>query len=70
MRELKQHLLDDPAQIARTVAKKLVTYATGAPVSFADRAEIERIVAATRARGHVFRSLIHAVTESRLFQTR
>lgn len=59
-----------PDQIARTVTKKLITYATGTPVSFADRAEIERIVASTRANDHGFRSLIHAVVGSQLFQMR
>lgn len=67
IREFKRLLLAEPDQIARTVARKLVTYATGAPISFADRAEIERIVAATKAGDHGFRSLIHAVVQSEAF---
>jgi hypothetical protein len=68
--DFKKLLLTDPDQIARTLAEKLIVYATGAPVSFADRIEIERIVANTRSKDHGFRSLIHTVVQSRLFSTR
>jgi hypothetical protein len=68
--DFKKLLLTDPDQISRTLAEKLIVYATGAPVSFADRIEIERIVANTRSKDHGFRSLIHAVVQSRLFSTR
>jgi hypothetical protein len=70
IREFKQLLLADRDQIARTLAVKLVAYATGAPISFTDRAEVERIVSATRDKDHGFRSLIHAVTESPMFKTK
>lgn len=70
IRDFKQLLLADPDQIARTVASNLVVYATGAPVSIADRMEIERIVEQTRETGHGFRSLIHAVVQSGVFQLR
>ena len=55
-------------RMVRDVTSKLITYATGAPVSFADRAEVERIVEATRPEDHGFRSLIEAVVRSTLFQ--
>lgn len=70
IRDFKQLLLADPNQIARTVASNLIVYATGAPISIADRQEIERIIAKTRESGHGFRSLIHAVVQSALFKTR
>lgn len=70
IREFKKLLLADADQIARTVADKLVIYSTGAPVSFADRVEIDRIVTATKSKDHGFRSLIHAVIQSKLFKTR
>jgi hypothetical protein len=65
--EFKKFLLDDPDQLARNLAAKLVTYGTGAPVGFADRTAIEEIVASTRKTGHGVRSLIHAVVLSPLF---
>ena len=70
IRDFKELLLANPDQIARNVAEKLVVYATGAPVSFADRSEIDRIVTATKPDDHGFRSLIHAVVQSKLFKTR
>jgi hypothetical protein len=70
IRAFKQLLLRDPDQIARTLVKQLIVYATGAPVSFADRTEVERIITSTRSKQHGFRSLIHAVVESELFRTR
>jgi hypothetical protein len=42
-------------------------YATGAEVSFADRAEIRRIVAQAKERGYGLRSLIHGLAQSPLF---
>jgi hypothetical protein len=70
IRSFKQLLLQDPDQMARTLVKQLIIYGTGAPVSFADRNEVERIVASTRGKQHGFRSIIHAVVESPLFARR
>ena len=70
IRDFKALLLSDPDQIARTVTAKLLTYATGAPISFADRAEIERIVSTTKDQDHGLRSLIHAVIQSPIFHTK
>jgi hypothetical protein len=44
-----------------------VIYATGADIEFADREVIEQLVADCRKHGYGFRSLIHAVVQSRLF---
>ena len=65
--EFKQLLLADRDQLARNLASKLVTYATGAGISFSDRAAIEAIVARTRTGGHGVRSMLHAVVASPLF---
>jgi hypothetical protein len=60
-------LASDPARLARAFTAQMVMYATGAEPSFADRAEIDRIVQATAADGHGIRSLMHAIAASRLF---
>jgi len=65
--EFKQLLLADRDQLARNLASKFITYATGAGISFADRAALEDIVATTRPGGHGVRSIIHAVVASPLF---
>jgi hypothetical protein len=68
--EFKRLLLQDRRQIARNLARHLVTYATGAPPGFADRPEIERILDAAERDGNGMRSLIYRVIESRLFTSK
>jgi mono/diheme cytochrome c family protein len=64
----KQLLLDDTRVIARNLVGQMVTYATGAPVGFADREEVERILDRTRPSDYGMRSLIHEVVQSAMFQ--
>jgi transcriptional regulator NrdR family protein len=66
--EFKQWLLDDKDQIARSLAGKLVAYATGAAPATADQTEIESIVARTREKNYGFRSLVHEVVQSQIFR--
>jgi len=66
--ELKQLLLADPERIARCVTEKLVTYATGHPVSIHDRSAVDQILAEARHSDYGLRSLIHAVVSSSLFR--
>lgn len=65
--ELRAILAADPDRLARAFASHLVTYATGAEVSFADRSAVDSILASTQSSGHGLRSLIHAVIQSDLF---
>lgn len=66
--EFKQLLLQDKDQLARSLAEKLLTYATGAAPTAADQADVERIVANVREKNYGFRSLVHEVVQSRTFQ--
>ncbi len=70
MDELKKLLLADKSQIARCVAEKLLTYATGAGVTFADKVEIDAIVKAAAAKDYGLRSLIYGVAASEAFRSR
>ncbi len=63
----KRILLQDPDQLARTVARKLMTYATGSDVQFADRQVLDALVAATKAKAHGLRTIVHALVQSRVF---
>jgi hypothetical protein len=65
--EFKELLLKDKDQLARALAGKLLTYATGGAPAALDRAEIDAIVRAIRPRDYGFRSLVHEVVQSRLF---
>ena len=67
IRDFKRLVREDDALLARNLARQLTVYATGAPVSFGDRAEIEAVVERTNPRRHGLRSLIHEVVQSPLF---
>jgi mono/diheme cytochrome c family protein len=65
--EYKQMLLEDKDQIARNLARKLMIYSTGADIQFADREVVEQIVDNVRAKNYGLRSMVHEVTQSRVF---
>lgn len=68
--ELKLLYLADKDQLARTLTDKLVTYSTGAAPTPTDQPRIEAIVAHVREHNYGFRTLIHAVVQDELFQTK
>ena len=68
IRELKRLLLTNERQVARNLIGQLTVYATGAPVGFGDRPDVEAILDATEGSQYGVKSIIHALVESRLFQ--
>ncbi len=70
IREFKRLLLDREADVARNLAKQFMIYATGAPVRFSDRPEIEKIVHATKPSGYGVRQLVHGIVQSELFRSK
>jgi mono/diheme cytochrome c family protein len=68
--EYKNLLLSDKDQLARALAEKLFTYATGTPPTIADRPHLEAIVQSVRKQNFGFRSLIHEVVQSAVFQNK
>jgi hypothetical protein len=65
--DYKQILLSDKDRLARNVAQKLIVYATGADIQFADREVIEQLVKQSREKSYGLRSLLHDVVQSRVF---
>jgi hypothetical protein len=65
--EFKRLLLASEEQVARSLLERLVLYATGAPVSFADRAQVERMLQASRKSQFGLRTMIHQVALNPLF---
>ncbi len=65
--EYQQLVLEHPEQIAANVAGQLLAYGTGAPVEFADRPVIDKIVNETAKDDYGFRSLVKAVATSSSF---
>lgn len=68
--ELKQLLLVNKDFFTRALATKLVIYATGGTPGRSDRPKIDAIIVATRAKNYGFRSLIHEIVQSDLFQNK
>lgn len=68
--DYKQLLIENKDQLARNLAEKLLTYGTGAAPTTTDDTQIESIITRVRARNFGFKSLIHEVVQSELFQTK
>ena len=68
VRELKSLLLTNPELIARNLIHQLTTYATGAPVQFADRPVVDNILAKSRKKAFGIRTLIHELVQSDVFR--
>jgi mono/diheme cytochrome c family protein len=66
--DLRQLLLTDKDQLARALATRLITYATGGAPEAVDQSKIEAIVAQTRAHDYGLRTLIHEIVASDLFR--
>ena len=67
IRAFKRLLLQDEAQIARNLVRQLVVYATGAPIRFTDRPQIEAIVQRTRRDEYGVRSILYEIIQNDLF---
>jgi hypothetical protein len=67
-RSFRDALATDDEMLARTLATKLLTFATGREMGFSDRDEIEDIVRMSAKNGHGVRNLLHLVIASRIFQ--
>jgi hypothetical protein len=68
--DLQKLLLADQDKVARCVIEKLLTFATGRPMGFSDRGEIDRLVAQSKAKSHTMRDLIHAIVQSEIFHSK
>lgn len=68
--DFQKLLLVGQDRVARCIIEKLLVFATGRPMGFSDRGEIDRILAASKAKGHAMRDLIHAVVQSEIFRSK
>lgn len=64
---LKALLKANPRQLARNLLHQFTLYATGTPVRFADRREIESMLDACAKDGYRVRDLMHALVQSKIF---
>jgi hypothetical protein len=65
--EFRRLVASDPRPLAANFAEKLLTYGTGAPITFVDRGVIEAILNQTADGQHGLRSLLDAVVTSPTF---
>ena len=68
--EFRKHLLGQQRQLARNLTERLMTFATGAGISFADRIAIEEILDATEPQGYPVRALLERVVLSKIFRSK
>ena len=68
VRDLQAILAANPRQLARNFLRQLTVYATGTPVRFSDREEIEKMLDGCAPNDYRARDLIHSLIQSRIFQ--
>src|SRR5262249_37928977 len=70
LEEYKAGLLKHKEKFARAFSVKLLTYALGRPVGYADRKVIDALVDALKKNDYRIRSLVQAITASEPFRTK
>jgi len=65
--DMKRLLAANPRQLAKNLLEHLVLHATGTPVGFADRAEVEVMLDECTAGGFPVKNLIHSLVQSCIF---
>jgi mono/diheme cytochrome c family protein len=70
IRSLKALLADSSRQLARNLLHQFTAYATGGPVRFSDRRDVEAILDACAADGYRVRDLVRAFVASGIFRGR
>ncbi len=71
IREFKRLLVDqEEGTVARNLVSQLATYATAAPIGFADRKILQEILNNTRSSGYGLRDIVHGIVASDLFRNK
>jgi hypothetical protein len=71
VREFKKLLLEhEERTVARNLVTQLATYATGAPIGFSDRKQVEEILDKTHGSAYGVRDMVHGIVESNLFRNK
>ena len=68
--DLKRLLLADPEQVTRALTQKLLVYATGHRLEFADHECVTALLTAAKSKHYGFRSLIHELVQSPAFRNK
>ena len=65
--EFKGMLMERKELVARNLARKMLTYATGRKLEAVDRGELDRMTAELDKRGNRLRELVRLVVKSQIF---
>ncbi|MBN8418820.1 MAG: DUF1592 domain-containing protein [Verrucomicrobia bacterium] len=65
--DLKTLIAADPRQLARNLLHQFTIYATGTPVRFSDRPQIESLLNSSAKNNYPIRDLLHALIQSPIF---
>jgi hypothetical protein len=68
--DLRTLLLKQERQIARNLAERLVTFATGAGINISDRNQVELILNSIAKEQYGVRSMLHTIIQSDLFRNK
>lgn len=66
--DIRAYLVQHPDLLAHKLAHRLLTYALGRPLGFADQPAFRRLQADWKTKGHTLRELIHRITNSELMR--
>jgi hypothetical protein len=66
--DIRAYLIKHPDLLAQNLAHRLLTYALGRPLGFADQPALRRLQADWKAKDHTLRELIHLITTSELMR--
>ena len=69
-REFRQIIFERDEEFARAVASKLLIYASGRPMTVADRPSVDAVVSAAMKEGLGLRAMVQAVVETEMFLRR
>jgi hypothetical protein len=67
IQQLKAYLAANPRQLAHNLLHQFTIYATGTPVRFSDRPEVESMLDACAKNGYRVGDLLHALVQSPIF---
>lgn len=66
----RDYLVGKEEQIARNLAERLLTFATGAGITFADREVVEDILRQTKPKNYGLRSIVRSIVLSDIFRSK
>ena len=68
--EMKDLMMEDRDAFLTGLTEAIMTYGIGRKVGYADQSDVQRVVAATAAKGYGLRTLVHQIVQSDSFQTK